>query len=285
MDLSQEIISAETRFQQKLEEFFLFVFPSVIIESHDLSHHRRVWSYARDLLHNGVTEKNSLTDRLADKMIIAAYMHDTGMSVDPGPRHGIHSRRFCGEFLRKNDLDPGKFTDLLDAVEKHDDKEYRSSHENDPLLRLLAVADDLDALGHTGIYRYLEIYLMRGIGFRETGVMIGENVRTRFRNIEKIYGNNHDLMRKHKPRFEIIAEFFNRYNEQALNYAFGKGSPHGWCGVAELIARSVEKGISLLDLINDVTIKTNDIIIKQYFSNLRRELNSKFGASASPYAT
>jgi hypothetical protein len=233
-----------------------------------------VWSYAKDLLNFPGTENISSTDLLADKMIIASYLHDTGMSVDPGPRHGIHSRQFCRDFLLKNDLDPGQFTDLLEAVGKHDDKEYRSSHENDHLLRLLSVADDLDALGYIGIYRYLEIYLMRGIGLRELGTLIGENVKTRFRNIEKLYGNHPYLMNKHKPRFGIIEAFFGRYNEQALDYTFGKGIPRGWCGVAELTQEAVENGTSLTNLIHSGLSFESDIIIKEYFTNLLMELNS-----------
>ena len=40
---------------------------------------------------------------------------------------------------------------------------------------MLSVADDLDAFGFTGIYRYSEIYLMRGINPNQLGHLIIEN--------------------------------------------------------------------------------------------------------------
>ena len=59
--------------------------------------------------------------------------------------------------------------------------------END-LLNILSVADDLDAFGYTGIYRYSEIYLTRGISPKEIGNLIRENASRRYHNFEKIFG-------------------------------------------------------------------------------------------------
>jgi hypothetical protein len=272
MELSQEIISAETRFQSKLEEFFLIAFNKTRLESHGIDHHRRVWRYSKELLKLSGNDHFPADNLLPVKMIIASYLHDIGMSIETGTKHGLHSRNFCEKFLNHNDLPAGNYTDMLDAVENHDDKEYTSKQAGNTVLQMLSVADDLDAFGYTGIYRYLEIYTMRGVKFDLLGEVIIKNVTGRFRNLEKIYGDNPCFMARHQPRFATIIGFFHSYSSQAEGYQFGKDNHAGWCGVAELIAESVNKGVFLRDLINNADFNEYDNIIKQYFTNLRREL-------------
>lgn len=274
MDLSREILSAETRFLRKLEEYFLFVFPEKKLESHGLNHHRRVWAYAKELMLYPGTDPLSDAEILPGKMIIAAYMHDIGMSLDAGPRHGLHSRNLCENFLRDNNLPSAGFSDLLDAIENHDDKEYLTSQVNNPLLQILSVADDLDAIGYIGIYRYLEIYLLRGVKYEVLGDHIIKNVSGRYNNLANIYGDQPGFIARHQPRFEAIIEFFNSYSSQVAGYQFGSSNPSGWCGIAELIGDSVAKGTTLQELISLATSAVSDTIIKQYFNNLRRELIS-----------
>lgn len=276
MDLSREILSAETRFLTKLERYFHSVFPEGKLESHGLDHHQRVWAHAKELMLYRGKDQFPVKEPFAARMIIAAYMHDIGMSIDPGQRHGLHSRNLCEKFLEENGLTSSVYNDLLEAVERHDDKEYLTSQAGNPLLQILSVADDLDAIGYIGIYRYLEIYLMRGVEFEVIGDLIIKNVSRRFNNLETTYGDQPGFMARHQPRFEAIKEFFTSYSLQAGGYQFGSGNPSGWCGVAELIAGSVAKGITLQDLFNEVTVSNYDIIIKQYFTNLRNELTIKY---------
>ena len=99
------------------------------------------------------------------------------MSVEPGPRHGKHSRELCLQFLDKNNLPEKDYQDVLDTIENHDRKEYTSKTGKNDLLTVLSVADDLDAFGFAGIYRYSEIYLTRGITPSQIGYLILENAR------------------------------------------------------------------------------------------------------------
>ena len=48
-------------------------------------------------------------------------------------------------------------------------KIHIQSHQRMNLLTILSVADDLDAFGFIGIYRYSEIYLTRGIDPEKIG--------------------------------------------------------------------------------------------------------------------
>jgi HD superfamily phosphodiesterase len=272
MDLSREILTAETRFLAKLEEFFLLYFPGTKLESHGLDHHRRVWTYAKELLLYPGTETSTQNDLLPHKSLLAAYLHDIGMAVDSGPKHGIHSRNLCEKFLKSCKLHLLDHTDLLDAIEKHDDKDYRTQQADNPVLQILSVADDLDALGFTGIYRYIEIYLMRDIRYEEIGDLISKNVTVRFKNIEKVFGDQSDFMHRHQTRYEVISGFFRSYSSEAKSYKFGSCKPSGFCGVAELIGESIEKGSTVKELIQHATGNDYDNIIKQYFINLHREL-------------
>ena len=99
-------------------------------------------------------------------------MHDIGMSVDPGVKHGKHSRNLCLQFLNKNNLPETDYRDALEAIEYHDNKDYISNSFKNYLLTVLSVSDDLDAFGITGIFRYSEIYLTRGIDPEKIGYLI-----------------------------------------------------------------------------------------------------------------
>ncbi|MGD0341861.1 MAG: HD domain-containing protein, partial [Bacteroidales bacterium] len=185
--------------------------------SHDLSHHRRVWEYARELLQNIGPEEINTNNLFIEKLIIACYLHDIGMSVDTGERHGRHSRKLCEQFLAENDLNPSDYTDVLDAIENHDNKDYTDSPVNDRLLMLLSVADDLDAFGYIGIYRYIEIYLARGIQPDKIGSIIRDNAARRFRNFESIFGRFPELISKHRIKFLVLDNFFKEFNSETRN--------------------------------------------------------------------
>jgi HD superfamily phosphodiesterase len=216
MNLKQIIKSAEGKYLQILEEFFTEKWGKTLLYSHDIDHHRRVWHYAKELL-TEIGKRES--DRLAfspDMLLIACYLHDLGMSVDPEVRHGIHSRELCKSFLLKNNLDESNYYDVLDAVEHHDDKEYKTQEfNNNEILKILAVSDDLDAFGYIGIYRYLEIYIARGIQPEIIGHEIRKNVLKRFQNFEVNFGNFQKLIERHRKRFLILDEFFSGYIKEA----------------------------------------------------------------------
>ena len=98
------------------------------------------------------------------------------MSVDSGVKHGKHSRQLCSRFLSENNLSENDFPDVLEAIENHDNKDYSETSIRNELLNILSISDDLDAFGISGIYRYSEIYLTRGITYENLGsTIIREN--------------------------------------------------------------------------------------------------------------
>jgi HD superfamily phosphodiesterase len=220
MNLSDQIIRSEEKLLRKLEDYFTENWGDTKLWSHDLSHHRRVWNFAKELLLHTDNQDVIKNEGFCDKLIIACYLHDIGMSVDSGSRHGSQSRRLCEQFLIKNDLNKSNYQNVLMAIENHDIKDYKNSTDNDPLLLFLSAADDLDALSYTGILRYADIYFKRGVKPENLGTMVLENAGKRFQNFETSFHKYPSLIEKHRKRYFVLTEFFNKYNQQFNNTDF-----------------------------------------------------------------
>jgi hypothetical protein len=274
MNLTASIESAELRFRQILEDFFVSVYNEKNLYSHGIDHHRRVWHYARELLFIPFIDQNSLPPCSPSDLIIACYLHDIGMSVEPGPRHGIVSRDMCLQFLQKNNLNIRVFKEVLDTIEYHDRKDYLTETGQNDLLNILSVADDLDAFGFTGIYRYSEIYLTRGITPVQTGYLISENAKKRFDNFERIFGRETFYVKIHRKRYEILKNFFIHFNKQAMSYDFKSSDKEGYCGVIQLFILMISNKMSLHDFFLDAEFYQDDVVIGSYIDGLKSELSS-----------
>jgi len=273
MNLTGIIESAEKQFKQILEDFFISVYNEKSLSSHGIDHHRRVWNYSKELLKLFPLKTPAKISQLPTELIIASYLHDIGISVDPGIRHGKHSKNLCIQFLSKNNLAQNDFRDVLDAIENHDDKNYTQNASMDELLVILSVADDLDAFGFTGIFRYLEIYLTRGIEPDKIGYLIGENAKKRIDNFVKIFGADSEIVQKHIRRYHILDNFFSKYNEQLPSYHFGTLLPSGYCGVVEVILFMMKNNLLLIDFFFDPSKFTSDKVIRWFFVELEKELS------------
>lgn len=273
MDLTGTIESAEKQYKQILEEFFISVYNENSLSSHGIDHHRRVWNYSKELLRL-ITVKNTIhLSRLPAELIIACYLHDTGMSIDPGIKHGKHSRNLCLQFLKKNNLPENDFKDVLEAIEIHDNKNYGDEPFKNYLLTVLSVSDDLDAFGITGIFRYSEIYLTRRISPEKIGYLIRENAEKRYDNFVKTFGSDSEIVRKHSNRYYVLDNFFSKYNEQLPSCHFGENSPSGYCGVIEIILFMMNNNLVLKDLFMKPEKYSKDTVIRRFFAELEKELS------------
>jgi HD superfamily phosphodiesterase len=270
MNLNRRIESAEEQFKQILEEYFISVYNERSVPSHGIDHHRRVWKYSKELLKVLPIKKKQLP-KLTTELIIASYLHDIGMSVDPGLKHGKYSKDLCARFLALNNLPLNDFNGVLEAIENHDNKEYIDVAEND-ILTVLSIADDLDAFGFIGIYRYLEIYLIREIKLNDLGLLIQTNAAKRFGNFVNTIGKAKKFVEKHKQRYLILDNFFNKYNEQLPSYHFGTLNPFGYCGVIELFGTMIKDKMELKEIINYSEKFPDDIVIQWFFSELKKEI-------------
>jgi len=272
MDLNGSIESAEKKYKQILEDFFISVYTEKYLSSHGIDHHRRVWNYAKDLIRLSPLKNNGQISFLPSEAIIACYLHDIGMIVDQGVKHGKHSRDLCKRFFAENKIPENNWLDVLEAIENHDNKDYISNASINELLKILSVADDLDAFGLTGIFRYSEIYLAREIGFERIGYMIRENARKRYDNFIKAFGSFDELVVKHWERYYLLDMFFTKYNDQLPSYQFGTNQPSGFCGVVEIIENIMQNHLNLKDFYTEPEKHTSDPLILWYLNELKSEL-------------
>jgi HD superfamily phosphodiesterase len=272
MSLTDNIQSAERLFIFPLENFFSGKYDEKSLPSHGLSHHTRVWKFAKELLPFAAPECRS-DPGFIQKLLIASFMHDIGMSVEPGVKHGLHSRSMCEEFLQINNYDPSDYHDLLDTIHNHDNKEYSGSLNDNELLKILSVADDLDAFGYAGIYRYAEIYLIRGTGFVELGNMVLKNARKRFENFRRTFSKNTIFFEKQKRRYLLLDQFYTIYNKKIIRYQTGNSYLHGHCGLIELISISIMKKIPVNDILASDHRLTCDEFVNKFLESLENELS------------
>jgi hypothetical protein len=271
MDSFGIIESAEKKYKQILEEYFISVYNDPKLSSHGIEHHRRVWSYSRELLQL-IPLQHKYTLQFAEELIVASYLHDIGMSVDPGIKHGNHSRELCIRFLSQYNFNENDFPHLLDAIENHDNKNYTENTGNNELLNFLSIADDLDAFGYIGIFRYSEIYLTRGINPGKIGSMIIDNGEKRFNNLAPALEPFPEYFQKHHQRYIILDEFFRKYNEQLPSYHFYL-NPTGYCGVIQIFANMISDKMQLSEIYNRVLPGINDPVIQKFFEELEKEIN------------
>jgi HD superfamily phosphodiesterase len=274
MDLKLAVESAEYQLKQILERFFITHYDENSLPSHGIDHHRRVWRNARDLF-LCLAEDNRVDDlSLPLKLIVASYLHDIGMSVDRGVKHGRHSRELCNRFLIENNLGFTEFEKVLDAIENHDNKEYKTIARNHDLLTILSVADDMDAFGFSGIFRYAEIYLARGIEIRNLGNLIKENAAVRFENFINTFGFLQELVLKQRIRYKTLEDFYDKYNSLSPSYEFSFQKPYGYCGVIEIFVMMLNEKKSLNDTIEENRFHPTDPVISWFFNGLAGELFS-----------
>jgi HD superfamily phosphodiesterase len=175
---------AEGKWLPVIRPFFEHLSEGRWMPSHDFDHHRRVWRNACEFAGN----MNPVDEFFYEKLILACFFHDTGLLYDITSKHGAESRRICENFLTiHTEKIPFECQNLLEAIENHDNKEYGHSSPlpYNAIYHLLSKADDLDAFGALGAYRYTEIYLMREIETMEMPEMVLLNAERRFENLLK----------------------------------------------------------------------------------------------------
>ena len=247
----------------RLEEFFTARFGNTWLPSHNLDHHRRVWRNALTLTGGLAHHGYYFTDDFMLSLMIACYTHDIGMAVNQGEKHGEESRILSAEFLREEEIPTQLHNKILFAVENHDNKTYDTTPSPDSLLAILSVADDMDAFGHTGIYRYTEIYLARRMRPDTIGAAITDNAVNRFQNLERTYGFMEEFCEAQRQNLEILTTFFDE------NGPVPAGSRWRIIKILETELLMEHKDVSTVsaEMMND-----DDPHVASFFSNLKSGL-------------
>ncbi len=222
--VSDPIITAEQEWLGRTIAYCRNCFPGGELPSHDEQHHLRTWHYARSLIPLAQTYLFPLTGEEITALLLASLLHDTGMSETLSPAHGAASRRLAARFFDTQPDPPPLREEILTAIGKHDDKGYREKILPDTpagrILTLLTVADDLDAFGYTGIYRYYDIYALRHTPVEEMAKKIPDNLEKRFGHMQPLLQHDPSLLQDHRERYRITRSFFEdlagRKKEEAL---------------------------------------------------------------------
>ncbi|MCG8412006.1 MAG: HD domain-containing protein [Bacteroidales bacterium] len=209
-NIELKISQAEQKYLSILSNYCLNIFSKKQIPSHNETHHYRVWQYCKEIIHT-ISSEYPISQNLVESCLIAALFHDTGLSVNLNEKHGKESRIICENFFNENkEIVPNNFEQTLNAIELHDDKNYKNSQIlPNSVFSILCNADDLDAFGKIGVIRYTDIYLMRGINLNDLPKLVLKNLDMRFANFEKTYKQFDSLVAKHKKRFFITKKFFD----------------------------------------------------------------------------
>lgn len=215
-ELLSRIHRIETKHLSNLNRHLESIFASVSLPSHDLQHHIRVWLHCRGLLIELHKAGLIITEQLIENAIIACFFHDTGLTKTLDEHHGAEGAVLCKQYISQiADLNDTQKTSIVRAVELHDDKSVKQHPVTKPddmidLALLVSTADDLDALGHIGVFRYTEIYLKRGIGIDQLPRRILANLRNRFTSFTNAYSSLHRYSDRQKQHYRETMDFFTK---------------------------------------------------------------------------
>jgi len=300
-NLTYWINRLEERWLKALSDRARDVFSGTFLPSHDHTHHLRTWNIAKILLRELAESGLPLDEALVEGLMVSVWFHDLGMAVTRDMEHGAAGRQICEEYFRNGEIpEPARFGEVLEAIEKHDikDDRERMGIGYDPdmspgILELLSLADDMEALGIIGIYRYAEIYLARGTGFHELGDMVLGNATNRFDFIaaslsrfsgpleafQREYGQReafqreHSLLESSRKEYELLEVFYRGYNRQLDSLVDPEKAEDGPVGVANMIRRLTLEGRIrpeyIAELIGD---GKSDPVVLDFFLDLSQAL-------------
>ena len=211
--------------------------------------------------------------------MIASFFHDLGMAQSPREDHGRLGRELCQSwFSERGHNPPAGMESILEAIEWHDTKEariYPKAGSPPGILGILSVADDLEAMGIIGIYRYAEIYLLRGIPMAHLGTRVLENAEKRIRNLTSP-GIFAKVMDDYQQQFAELTRFYRRYNQQWLSVEEPEMAEEGQVGVINYIRkRSLGGKVRPEDLIIYAGEEGKAPLIQEFFSKLKHELEKE----------
>jgi HD superfamily phosphodiesterase len=214
--LEVSIDKTERQWLKKLFSFIKSLFESQHLSSHDHHHHLRVWYFAKNLLRH-VHNHMQLTESAIQDIMFACFFHDTGLTKTLDIKHGKESYRLLMENIHQFEGMRISYT-LREAIIHHDDKKHKRAIPNDSFTVpvLVSIADDLDAYGAIGAFRYAEIYLLRNIPLHELPSRIIMNLNARFQNFQASFSRFPELVTFHEQRYMKTKTIFEKATDSFL---------------------------------------------------------------------
>ena len=266
------INALETRWLPRLYQACQAHFRGVKLPSHDHRHHLRVWLLAKELL-TALAAHEEIPGELIEGVLVAAMFHDVGMSVTRAAQHGRESRLICERWLAEQRVSLVNSCELLAAIEHHDDKNYNAQQtrsERTRILPILAACDDLDAFGAIGVFRYAEIYLLRGIPADELAAYVLPNLANRYQHFQRMYGDVDALAEHHAQRYDITRRFY----EDFARSGYARNALTGAAGVLNLFRARVIEGNDAPETAFEAVQPDADAYVVEFFQQFHAELTN-----------
>ena len=251
-------------------------FSETHLPSHDQLHHARVWNYAKNLVLQSAKLGMAISEKDITQLIIAVFFHDQGMSETTSKEHGKISRKLCKVFIQKCNIPPPDFFEkVLDAIENHDKKEYKktaASPNEFEIQKFLNTADDLDAFGIIGAYRYLEIYLLRHVNANLLPEEVMTNMDGRYKHFTDNFGHCIPLVNAHFQRYLTSKNYFKDLNFQINRIGYSENVFLGPIGVANYIHSEIlGNKKSIESVVKQISLNETDFYCCHFFEKLTKE--------------
>ncbi|QKG80165.1 HD domain-containing protein [Tenuifilum thalassicum] len=237
-ELLNQIHAVEQKHISRIIDHLSKLYENVSLPSHDLNHHIRVWLHCRGLLIELHKAGLEITSQTIENSLISSLFHDTGLTRTLDEKHGAEGAKLCDKYLSINkDISDSCKEEILNAITLHDDKSVKNRSVKSPyemlnLELLVSTADDLDALGYIGVFRYIEIYLKRGIPMEEMPRKVIVNLRNRFTNFLNAYSSLAKYSIRQKKRYKDTMDFFTKLDGEISQ---DKKSPDSAYAVVQIL--------------------------------------------------
>jgi len=267
--------STEKKWFPKIEKFFQQHIGHTFIPSHDFNHHKRTWFFAKQLIATLQKHEYNISPLLIEQTMWACMFHDIGMSITISPKHGEEGVRLFKQFV---DIHQPRIDDIADvyyAIENHDDKTYLNQTDNliSPY-HILTIADDLDAFGHIGVYRFIEIQLLRKTHPSVIHQPVLSSLQARFDHFSGRFNRLNGFFEEHKNRYQTASNFFKTLQDEVETIGYKSYYFIGAMGVLNYLNELVLNRANPFKL----EMRHVDLVNDQYLVNFFREfLNEAHG--------
>ncbi len=282
MDLNQHLNRSEEQWLSPSFKFLEAEFTRHPLPSHDHFHHLRVWKHARRLLTSLEKPEINIRYEFVESLLLSSMFHDSGMIIEKGSEHGKAGVEILNKFLDNMPQQPAGISAISEAIEKHDNKSYGLAGKlitdgEVMLLPALNISDDLDALGNIGVFRYSEIYLLRGISMEDLGLKIIANLSGRYGNFITNCARIPEMIKIHSIRHHTIESFFRLYNLQIRKInETGEEQTSGPVAVIKHIYKEIMKNTPTIRILSENILKsTDDPYVHNFFEALKLELHEE----------
>jgi HD superfamily phosphodiesterase len=268
------IEEVEKRWLHNLMDACTDLFSKTNMPSHNQWHHMRVWQNAKRIMLALYASGYNIPQNDIEQIIIAIFFHDTGLTTTLDEHHGKASSDICEAYFKNSLIEkPSNFENILKLIELHEDKEYEFDmlNESSPEA-IIAASDDIDAFGTIGIYRYAEIYLLRGVGLMQLPLKVISNLDSRYSNMLKKYGRFEEFFNEVRLKYWITREFYSDLQKQYESPVLKEKT--GPYGVIQIFKEDVMKNkMTLKDIALQTAVSSTSLYVREFFTLLISDID------------